>query len=141
MSRILSILCFALLALPAVAEPAFAPSHEDAQLAARLVGRWQVQNVGMGKQGVVTFAKDGTYKLESGYFEAGGSWSTNADTGVGVTGGKYTVQEGVIGFTYDTWGADLPFSRLAVVLSQSRKHIVISTQGHTHGVEALTRIE
>lgn len=39
-----------------------------------IVGAWKVTNLGHNLTGTVTFKADGNYTIDTGYFEAGGSW-------------------------------------------------------------------
>lgn len=99
-----------------------------------IVGKWNVTNIGKNKTGVVTFREDGTYTIESGYFEGGGSF-------LNYTDGTYFVRGDVIAFTYTGWDTStVPVSRLAIVFYKKPHTMTISTQGHSHGVEVLDRI-
>jgi len=106
-----------------------------------LVGTWKVTNLGQNKGGTVTFNSDGTYTIDSGYFEAGGSW-WNA-VGTAPAKGTYTVRGDIIGFLYDGWSAKnptIPVSRFGLVIRKRPKEISLSVQGHSHGVEILEKM-
>lgn len=67
------------------------------QVVDTIVGTWGVANVGTGLSGQVTFRADGTYTIDSGTYNAGGSW-------FGATSGTYRIAEGIaVAFTYSNW--------------------------------------
>jgi hypothetical protein len=106
-----------------------------AELASVIEGTWEVANVGHGSTGQVTFATDGTYTIDSGEYNAGGSWfPASSGTWEVVAGGS------AIGFTYAGWGGAQPFSRLAWVQCAEEDEIVHFVLGHTHDLEVLTRV-
>jgi hypothetical protein len=125
--------------VPGNLEEVLAQTNPD--LKKLIVGTWNVKNIGLAKAGVVTFAQDGTYTIDSGYFEAGGSWYTMGAEGTPPPSrGTYTVDGDIIAFVYDGWAnAELPVSRFALVIRKRTDEFSISIQGHTHGVEILTR--
>ncbi|MFN7979515.1 MAG: hypothetical protein U0P30_15375 [Vicinamibacterales bacterium] len=100
-----------------------------------IVGTWAVANVGTGAAGQVTFGSNGTYVVDSGAFEAGGTWAGNGS-------GTYQVvdQGSAVLFHYANSTATLPWNRIAVVQCGAADRIVTSVAGHTHGYERLTRI-
>jgi hypothetical protein len=146
-----TIYCFFLLFFPTtqlffygcIENPSNAQENRETNvdLAKAIVGKWKVTNPGYKNEkanGVVTFKSDGTYTIESGYFEAGGSWDTPP-----VTSGKYFIVENVaIGFIYDNaeLSPDLKVNRFALVISKEADKFIISVIGHSHGVEILERI-
>ena len=98
-----------------------------------IVGTWSVENVGEGTTGQVTFTSDGSYTINSGTYNAGGTW-------FGATLGTYeVVADGAIAFTYSNWALPQPVSRIAIVQCASPRNIVHFVIGHTHDLEILTR--
>lgn len=108
------------------------PCGEDLETV--LVGTWSVDNVGQGTVGQVTFAGDGSYTIDSGDYQAGGSWFP-------ATSGTWSVaEERSVAFVYDGWVNPAPVSRFALVQCAETDRIVHHTQGHTHDLEVLTRV-
>lgn len=108
---------------------------ECADLASVIEGTWDVDNVGQGTTGQVTFAADGTYTIDSGTYNAGGTW-------FGASSGTWEVVAGgsALGFTYSGWANPQPFSRFAWVQCAGEDEVVHFVLGHTHDVEVLTRL-
>ena len=102
-----------------------------ADVSEQIVGTWNVANAGTGATGQVTFNNDGTYTINSGTYNAGGSF-------LGKTSGTYqTLTGGAIAFTYaGSSGVD----RIAVVQCATDTQIVHFLMGHTHDYEVLTRV-
>jgi hypothetical protein len=99
-----------------------------------IVGTWSVANAGMGTSGQVTFNANGTYTIDSGTYNAGGSF-------LGESSGTYEVLSGgAIAFTYSGWTSPPPVSRIAVVTCAGKDEISHFVMGHTHDYEVLTRI-
>jgi hypothetical protein len=99
-----------------------------------IVGTWSVANAGKGTSGQVTFNANGTYTIDSGTYNAGGSF-------LGASSGTYAVLPGgAIAFTYSGWVSPPPVSRIAVVRCASEDEISHFVMGHTHDYEILTRI-
>jgi hypothetical protein len=99
-----------------------------------IVGTWAVTNQGSGTAGQVTFKTDGSYTIDSGTYNAGGTWSKSSS-------GTYKVLAGgAIGFLYTGWTFATPFSRIAVVQCAGKSQIVHFIMGHTHDYEVLTRM-
>lgn len=95
-----------------------------------LVGTWTVTNYGMGTTGQVTFKSDHTYTVDSGTYNAGGTWA-------GKSSGTYkTLPGGAIAFTYDSSAS---VNRIAVGQCLSKDQIVHFVMGHTHDYEQLDR--
>lgn len=107
---------------------------ECADLASVIPGTWDVDNVGLGTTGEVTFATDGSYTVGSGTYNAGGSW-------FGAASGTWEVVAGgsAIGFTYTGWAGGQPFSRLAWVQCAGEDEVTHFVLGHTHDLEVLSR--
>ena len=96
-----------------------------------VVGTWNVLNEESGATGQVTFNADGTYTINSGMYNAGGSF-------LGETNGTYRVLTGgAIAFTYD---GNTEVDRIAVVQCATDDQIVHFVMGHTHDYEVLTRV-
>lgn len=104
-------------------------TESNIDLSKKIVGRWSVTSIGYNpnKTGVVNFMSDGTYSIESGYFEAGGSWT-------GVTTGKYSVSRNIIAFTYTGWDP-AAVSRFGMVIYKKPDKITTFVLGHSNGVE------
>lgn len=97
-----------------------------------IVGTWSVENFGAGTTGQVTFAADGSYTIDSGIYNAGGSFAQ-------ATSGAYEILPGeAIAFTYSD--ATIADRRIAVVQCASRHSIAHFVMGHTHDYEVLTRV-
>jgi hypothetical protein len=96
-----------------------------------IVGTWNVANAGTGASGQVTFNSGGTYVINSGTYNAGGSF-------LGKTSGTYqTLTGGAIAFTYaGSSGVD----RIAVVQCATNTSVAHFVMGHTHDYEILTRV-
>lgn len=95
-----------------------------------LVGTWDVMNYGVGKTGRVTFNADNTYTIDSGTYNAGGTW-------LSATWGTYkTLPGGAIAFTY---GANTRVNRIAAVQCATRDRIVHFVLAHSHDYEELVR--
>jgi hypothetical protein len=113
------------------------PSHGEtckADGSFNLVGTWTVTNHGHGATGKVTFKSDGSYTIDSGTYNAGGTWNRS-------TSGTYgTLPGGAIGFKYTGWTFPSAFSRIAVVRCASANQIVHYTLGHSHDYESLSRV-
>lgn len=117
-------------------------TETNVQLSAILPGKWHSLNLGRQKTAEVTFNADGTYKIDSGYFEAGGSWCNDATVFVHVYEGTYTIHDDIIAFYYKGWNTDVSYvSRFALVLYKRPNKLTIAVQGHTHGVELLEKVE
>lgn len=99
-----------------------------------LAGTWTVTNHGQGETGQVTFNADGSYTIDSGTYEAGGTFTSNVS-------GTYQVAEngGAILFHYDNSTSDLPWNRIAMIQCGTVDRIATFVLGHTHGYEVLTR--
>lgn len=80
----------------------------------------------------MNFMSDGTYTIESGYFEAGGSWTQ-------VTTGKYNVSRNIISFTYTAWDP-ATVSRFGMVIYSKPNKITTVVLGHSNGVELWTKM-
>ncbi|HEX9668530.1 MAG TPA: hypothetical protein VGC93_03500 [Thermoanaerobaculia bacterium] len=94
-------------------------------------GTWSVANEGTGTSGQVTFNGDGTYTIDSGTYNAGGSF-------LGKTSGTYEALDGgAIAFTYQ---GSSSVDRIAVVQCASEDEIIHFVMGHTHDYEILTRV-
>lgn len=100
-------------------------------LSGKIVGKWDVKNHGTGAVGQVSFKTDGTYTIDTGSYNAGGTWN-------GATSGKYkTLPAGGIAFSY---GAGSNINRIAATQFASSTRIVHVTLGHSHDDEELIRI-
>lgn len=100
-------------------------------ISASIVGTWSVSNPATGTSGQVTFSPGGSYTINSGTYNAGGTF-------LGKTSGTYQVlQGGAIAFTYaGSAGTD----RIAVVQCATSNRIIHFLMGHTHDYEILTRV-
>lgn len=97
----------------------------------RLPGTWAVVNHGRGEAGVVTFKSDGSYTVDSGTYNAGGTIK-------GDTSGTYKIFPGcAIGFRY---GTSPTFNRIAVVRTASANQIVHFLMATSHEYEELKRM-
>ncbi|RJP78174.1 MAG: hypothetical protein C4522_13430 [Desulfobacteraceae bacterium] len=110
-------------------------TETNADLTLILPGKWNTTNLGQQKSGEVTFNDDGTYEINSGYFEAGGSWDD-------VTIGTFSIYGNIIAFAYSNLDNSIrPVSRFALIVHKRPNKLTIAVQGHTHGIEVLEKVE
>lgn len=111
-------------------------TETNVDLASIIPGTWITKNLGKLQNGQVIFYEDGTYEIDSGYFEAGGSFWNN------TTSGNYLIHDDIIAFTYAGWDTDSgPVSRFGLVIYKRPNKMTIVVQGHTHGIELLEKVE
>ena len=101
---------------------------------APLEGTWQSNNVGRAVSGQVTFKPDGSYAIDSGTYNAGGTW-------FGVSKGTYEIVDSgkAIAFRYAGAPPDAAVSRIAIVECGSKNHLSHFSMGHSDDYEMLTR--
>lgn len=110
-------------------------TETNIDMPAHIIGTWEVRNIAKDENGIVTFNESGTYTIDSGKFDNGGSWWSDNNGR-----GTYTVYGDLISFLYDGWSySGYKASRVGMIIYKRPGEFILVRLGASHGVEILTK--